>query len=132
MRSLETISRSSEIISRSSETISRSSETILRSSETILRFSETIPRSSETISRSSETVGGWDIDVPCDRYGIYMLVLRSAESFSSRLDVALRLFVVSEHQFLKNAVEFPKISFRRIVPEESLKVSEDHFLVAED
>ena len=41
-------------------------------------------------------VGGWDIDVPCDNYGIYMLVLRSAESFSCRFDVALRLFVVSE------------------------------------
>ena len=42
-------------------------------------------------------VGCWDIDVPCDGYGIYMLVFRSAESFSSRFDVALRLFVVSEH-----------------------------------
>ena len=42
-------------------------------------------------------VGGWDIDVPCDGYGIYMLVLRSAASFSCRFDVALRLCAVSEH-----------------------------------
>ena len=28
---------------------------------------------------------------------LYMLVLRSAERFSCRFDVALRLFVVSEH-----------------------------------
>ena len=41
-------------------------------------------------------VGGWDIDVPCDGYGIYMLALRSAERFPYRFDVALRLFVVSE------------------------------------
>ena len=41
-------------------------------------------------------VGGWVIDVPCDGYGIYMFVLRSAERFPCRFDVALRLFVVSE------------------------------------
>ena len=40
-------------------------------------------------------VGGWIIDVPCDGYGIYMPTLRSAETFSCRFDVDLRLFVVS-------------------------------------
>ena len=42
---------------------------------------------------------GGILDVPCDGYTESLL--RSAESFSCRFDVALRLFAVSEHQFLK-------------------------------
>lgn len=37
------------------------------------------------------------IYVPCDGYGIHMPILRSAGTFSCRFDVALQLFVVSEH-----------------------------------
>ena len=66
-------------------------------------------------------MGGLLTYIPCDGYGIYMPILRSADTLSCRLDVALRLSVVSER-----TVVFRKMSFRRRVSEESRKVSEDH------